>query len=71
MQFLQSINNIEQKLGKTIRQRKSFCIYCDNIKKCPNATKQWLIQNKLKQSFLDNDMICSKHQMKYGAGWRN
>ena len=45
---------------------KSLCIYSKNVKKFPNATEQWLIQNRLKQSLLDNDMICLKHQMKYG-----
>ena len=50
---------------------KSLCIYSENVKKkCANATEQWLIQNRLKQTLLDND-ICPKHQMKYGLGWRS
>ena len=47
---------------------KSLCIYSENVKKCPNATEQWLIQNRLKQNLLDNDTICPKHRMKYGLG---
>ena len=49
---------------------KSLCIYSENVKKCPNATEQWLIKNCLKKSLLDND-ICPKHQMKYGVGWQS
>ena len=50
---------------------KSLCIYSENVKKCTNATEQWLIQNRLKQTLLDNDTICPKHRMKYGLGWRS
>ena len=42
---------------------KSLCIYSESVKKCPNAVEQWLIQNYLKQTLLDNDIICPKHQM--------
>ena len=31
--------------------------HSENVKKCPNAMEQWLIQNRLNQSFLDNDMM--------------
>ena len=46
---------------------KSLCIYSENVKKCPNATEQWLIQNRLKQTLLVND-VCPKHRMKYSLG---
>ena len=42
--------------------------YYPSLEKCPNATEQRLIQNRLKQTLLDND-ICPRHRMKYGLGW--
>ena len=44
--------------------------YYPLLEKCPNATEQRLIQNRLKQPLLDND-VCPKHRMKYGLGWRS
>ena len=69
-------NNTELKLFKGCKNDitshlKSSYIHSENVKNCPNATEQWLIQNHLKQNLLDNDMICLNHQMKYGVGWRS
>ena len=59
--------------NSNITELKLFKECTDNnpsLEKCPNATDQWLIQNRLKQTLLVND-VCPKHRMQYSLGWRS
>eukprot|EP00111_Clytia_hemisphaerica_P010801 TCONS_00031585-protein len=42
----------------------------ETIFHCPNTNEQWLIMHRLQFTIPDEALICPKHRLKFGLGWK-